>query len=325
MTIPVTATVKRLQLNITSNTGAPAGQIAEFEVYGTAAQNPDLTITDMSWTPSSPIENDDITLRATVKNIGAVEAGATTLNYYLNADKAGSSPVAPLAAGASTTVTLQVGTKAAGSYSVSAKVDEDNEIMEQNNENNSYSHASPLVIGAVESSDLVGTVQWTPATPVAGNAVAFTVNLKNQGNKATASGSHAISVALKNPAGSTIQTLTGSYDGALAAGSSASIHIPGMDSGKWRLYSNNNRGTRHKRSTLKRENNVSQANLTVYSARGASMPYTRYDTDDALRGGGAQLKTAPTFDQALTASEASGRVMSRFLPTGPIWVDGSTR
>ena len=145
-----------------------------------------------------------------------MEAGATTLNYYLNADKAGSSPVAPLAAGASTTVTLQVGTKAAGSYSVSAKVDEDNEIMEQNNENNSYSHASPLVIGAVESSDLVGTVQWTPATPVAGNAVAFTVNLKNQGNKATASGSHAISVALKNPAGSTIQTLTGSYDGALA-------------------------------------------------------------------------------------------------------------
>ena len=76
------------------------------------------------------------------------------------------------------------------------------------------------------------------------------------------------------------------------------------------LYSNNNRGTRHKRSTLKRENNVSQANLTVYSARGASMPYTRYDTDDALRGGGAQLKTAPTFDQALTASEASARYVA---------------
>ena len=75
VTIPVTATVKRLQLNITSNTGAPAGQIAEFEVYGTAAQNPDLTITDMSWTPSSPIENDDITLRATVKTLGPWKPG----------------------------------------------------------------------------------------------------------------------------------------------------------------------------------------------------------------------------------------------------------
>ena len=58
---------------------------------------------------------------------------------------------------------------------------------------------------------------------------------------------------------------------------------------------------------IKRENNVSHANLTVYSSRGASMPYTRYDTDDAVRGGGAMLRTAPTFDQALTASEASGQ------------------
>ncbi|MGG4107079.1 discoidin domain-containing protein [Paenibacillus lautus] len=306
--IPIAATVKRLQLNITSNSGAPAGQIAEFEVYGTPAQNPDLTITDMSWTPVSPNENDNITLSATVKNIGELEAGATTVNFYLNDTKAGSSPVGPLAAGASSTVTLHAGIKTAGSYSVSAKVDEDNEIMEQNNENNSYSHPAPLVIGALESSDLIGTVQWTPATPVAGNAVAFTVNLKNQGNKATASGSHAISVALKNPAGSTIQTLTGGYDGALAAGSSAAVHIPGTwtaENGSYTLTTSIAPDANE--LPVKRENNVSQANLTVYSSRGASMPYTRYDTDDALRGGGALLKSAPTFDQALTASEASGQ------------------
>ncbi|MGV2687141.1 glycosyl hydrolase, partial [Clostridium perfringens] len=123
-----------------------------------------------SWTPVSPNENDNITLSATVKNIGDLEAGATTVNFYLNDTKAGSSPVGPLAAGASSTVTLHAGIKTAGSYSVSAKVDEDNEIMEQNNENNSYSHPAPLVIGALESSDLIGTVQWSPATPVAGNA-----------------------------------------------------------------------------------------------------------------------------------------------------------
>ena len=44
VTIPVNATVKRLQLNITSNSGAPAGQIAEIEVYGTAGENPTLPL-----------------------------------------------------------------------------------------------------------------------------------------------------------------------------------------------------------------------------------------------------------------------------------------
>ena len=40
---------------------------------------------------------------------------------------------------------------------------------------------------------------------------------------------------------------------------------------------------------------------------GAQVPYKRYDTEHATYGGGAQLKTAPTFIQSLTASEASGQ------------------
>lgn len=308
VTIPVTATAKRLQLNITSNSGAPAGQIAEFEVYGKPAQNPDLTIAGLSWTPSSPLENDQITLQAIVKNIGGVEAPPTTVNFYLNSTLAGTSAVGALAVGASTTVSLQAGTYAAASYSLRAKVDENNQIIEQNKENNSYLHSSPLVIAPVESSDLVGTVQWTPTTPAAGNAVAFTVNLKNQGNKASASGSHAISVALKNPAGSTIQTLNGAYNGTLAAGASTSVTIPGTWTAANGSYTvTTTVAADANEAPVKRENNVSQANLSVYSSRGASMPYTRYDTDDAARGGGAILKTAPTFDQALTASEASGQ------------------
>lgn len=67
VTIPVTATVKRLQLNITANSGAPAGQIAEFQVYGSPAANPDLTITGMSWTPAAPDEASAVTLNAVVK------------------------------------------------------------------------------------------------------------------------------------------------------------------------------------------------------------------------------------------------------------------
>lgn len=178
VTIPVTATVKRLQLAIAANSGAPAGQIAEFQVFGTPAANPDLTITGMSWTPASPVETGSVTLNATVKNIGNAAAAATTVNFYLNNELAGSAPVAALAAGASATVSLNAGTLTAGTYPLSAKVDEAGQIIEQNESNNSYTNSSPLVIAPVSSSDLVGTTSWSPGTPAAGSNVAFTVSLK---------------------------------------------------------------------------------------------------------------------------------------------------
>ncbi|MEK3736259.1 MULTISPECIES: discoidin domain-containing protein [Paenibacillus] len=310
VTIPVTATVKRLQLNITANSGAPAGQIAELEVYGTPAPNPDLVITGMSWSPTNPVESNAITLNAIVKNIGNASSPATTVNFYLNNELVGSAPVGVLATGASTTasMTLTAGVKPAATYSVSAKVDEDNLVIEQNEANNSYTNPASLIIAPVSSSDLVGTVTWTPSNPVANNNVTFNVNLKNQGTVTTASGSHGISVVLKNSAGSTIQTYNGSYNGALAGGASVNVAIPGT----WTAINGNYTVTTTvevdaNEIAAKQANNVSVSNLVVYAARGASMPYSRYDTEDATLGGGATLKSAPTFDQALIASEASGQ------------------
>ncbi|WP_337101786.1 CARDB domain-containing protein [Paenibacillus sp. YIM B09110] len=308
VTIPVTATVKRVQLSITGNTGASAGQIAEFQVFGAPGPNPDLIVTNMSWTPSSPIETNAITLSATVKNNGNTGSAATTVNFYLGNELAGTAPVGALTAGSSATVSFNAGAKTAATYPVSAKVDENNAVIEQNESNNGYSNPTALVVAPVASSDLIGTVSWTPGTPVAGNSVAFSVNLKNQGNIASAGGAHAITLALKNAAGSTLQTFSGSYNGSLAAGASVNVSLPGS----WTATS----GTYAAALTIaadanelsvKQANNSSTSNLSVYSARGASMPYTRYDTDDASRGGGAALQSAPTFDQALTASEASGQ------------------
>ncbi|OAX48927.1 hypothetical protein gpAD87_12165 [Paenibacillus sp. AD87] len=307
VTIPVTATVKRLQLNITTNSGAPAGQIAEFQVFGTPAPNPDLTITGMSWSPSSPVENNAITLNAIVKNIGSAASPASNVNFYLNNELAGSSSVAALQAGASTTVSLNAGNKAAASYTLSAKVDENNQIIEENEGNNNYTHASSLVVAPITSSDLVGTVSWSPGTPSANSTVTFTVNLKNQGNMASAGGAHGVTVVLKNAAGATLQTYSGSYTGTLAPGASVNVNV-----GTWTAVTGNYNVTTtvavdNNEAPVKQTNNVVTTGLNVYSARGASMPYTRYDTDDATRGGSATLKSAPTFDQALTASEASGQ------------------
>ncbi|KWX81369.1 glycosyl hydrolase, partial [Paenibacillus riograndensis] len=57
----------------------------------------------------------------------------------------------------------------------------------------------------------------------------------------------------------------------------------------------------------KQVNDVNTANLVVNAQGGASVPDSRYDTDDAVRGGAAVLKSVPDFDQSQIASEASGQ------------------
>jgi hypothetical protein len=308
VTIPVTATVSAVQLKFTANTGSTAGQVAEFQIIGSPAPNPDLLINSLTWSPTAPIETDAITLTSTVNNNGTAASGPTNVNFYLGGTLVGTGNVGALAAGASTNVSVNIGAKNAGSYAVTAKVDESNAVIELNENNNSYTSPSSLTVSQVASSDLVGTVSWTPSNPVANNTVAFNVNLKNQGTIASASGSHGITVVLKNSAGSTIQTFIGSYSGILAAGANVNVAIPGT----WTAVNGNYTVTTTvsvdaNEVTTKQANNVNTTSLVVYAARGASMPYSRYDTDDATSGGGATLQSAPTFDQALIASEASGQ------------------
>ncbi|MBN1412723.1 MAG: right-handed parallel beta-helix repeat-containing protein [Spirochaetales bacterium] len=58
-------------------------------------------------------------------------------------------------------------------------------------------------------------------------------------------------------------------------------------------------------STSPPTNTPTPTNTMVPGSRGATMPYTRYEADAGSYGGGAVLRSAPTFDYALTASEAS--------------------
>ncbi len=143
VTIPVSARVADVRLNFTANTGAPAGQVAEFQVLGDPAPNPDLTVSNVTWTPTSPVETDTITLSARVNNTGTAGSAATDVNFYLGATKVGTAAVGALAVGASTTVTAAIGSRDAGSYPLSAKVDESNAIIEQNDANNTRNERRP--------------------------------------------------------------------------------------------------------------------------------------------------------------------------------------
>jgi hypothetical protein len=305
VTVPVSATTADLRLSFTANSGAPSGQVAELQVIGTPAPNPDLTVNAMTFSPASPVETDAVTLSATVRNAGTAGSAASNVNFYLGTAKVGTAAVPALAAGASATVSANVGAVSAGTYSPSAKVDEANTVIETNEANNSYTNPTNLVVSPVASSDLVASsVAWSPGNPSAGNTVTFTAVVKNQGTIASGSGSHGVTVTVVSGS-STVATLTGSYTGTLAAGASS----PAITLGTWKAV--NGKYTVHtvvavdpNELSVKQGNNTSDKPLFV--GRGANMPYDAYEAEDGQTGGGAAV-VGPNRTVGDLAGEASGR------------------
>ncbi|MFH8935910.1 discoidin domain-containing protein [Streptomyces griseosporeus] len=322
VTVPVSARVADVQLRFTANSGAPAGQLAEFQVIGVPAPNPDLEVTGLTVSPASPVESDTISVSATVRNSGPAEAPASALAVRLGGTKVATAQVGRLAAGAQTTVTASLGQRDAGTYQLSAVADEGNAVIEQNESNNTYTSPASLVVKPVESADLVASsVTTSPSSPAAGDAVTFKVALRNQGNKATTSGSHGVTLTVTDAQGTTVKTLTGAYTGTLAAGASA-----GVDLGTWTAAN----GSYTVKTVIADDGNelpVKRANNTatqpLFVGRGAHMPYDMYEAEDGTVGGGATV-VGPNRTIGDVAGEASGRRAVTLDATGE-YVEFTTR
>ncbi len=220
ITIPVTGRYADVRLQIFSNTGAPGGQVADFQVLGTAAPNPDLVVTSVTWSPADPTETTPITLSATVKNSGSAAAPASSLNFLLGGSVAGTASVGALAAGASATVTANAGTRAQGNYSVAAVADPTNAVVEQNDSNNTLESSSQLTVGQAAGPDLQVTgITSNPANPAPGAQVTFTVAVNNRGTAA----SGATSVTRLTVGTTTLNTNTAS----IAAGATTNVAMTG--------------------------------------------------------------------------------------------------
>ncbi|WP_328491824.1 discoidin domain-containing protein [Streptomyces sp. NBC_00414] len=314
VTVPVTARVADVQLRFTSNTGAPAGQIAEFQVIGTAAPNPDLEVTGLTASPASPVESDEITLTATVRNSGEAAAPASAVALRLGGTKVATASVAALAAGATRTVSASIGARDAGTYQLSAVADDAGAVIEQNETNNTYTSPTSLVVRPVSSSDLVPVLTTTPSGPADGDTVTFKAAVRNQGTTASAGGAHGLTVALVDSKGATVKTLTGSYDGTIAAGATTGA----VTLGTWTAAN----GSYTVRTTVaadanelpvKRENN--SATQSLFVGRGANMPYDMYEAEDGTTGGGAAT-VGPNRTVGDLAGEASGRKAVTLDSTG---------
>ena len=316
VTIPVSATAADFRLQITANTGSGAGQVAEFQVIGVPAPNPDLVITGLTSAPAAPVETDAVTLSATVRNSGTAASGATNVNFYLGTVLAGTANVGGLAAGASATVSANIGPRDAGTYPLSAKVDEANTVIEQNDTNNTFTSASSLVVSPVASSDLIASPSgWTPGNPASGNTVTFSVAIKNQGTVASAGGAHGITVTVTDAtSGSVVKTMTGSYSGAIAAGATSSpVNLGTWTAANGKYTVKTVIATDANELAVKQANNTSTQSLFV--GRGANMPYDMYEAEDGVVSGGASV-IGPNRTIGDLAGEASGRKAVTLNSTG---------
>ncbi|MFJ8086456.1 CARDB domain-containing protein [Streptomyces sp. NPDC096205] len=309
VTIPVTGRYADIRLTFFSNTGAPGGQVAELQVVGTAAPNPDLTVTGLNWTPAAPSEADPVTVNATIRNAGTAAAPATTVNVSVEGTVAGSASVPALAAGASTTVPVTVGRRPMGSYTVSAVVDPTGTVPEQDDSNNSRTAAGKLVVGQSPGPDLrVTGITSNPAAPAVGAPVSFTVAVHNRGTTAVPAGT-----VTRLTAGTT--TLNGTT-GAVAAGETVTVPVSGTwtatDGGVTLTATADATGTV---TETDENNNVFARSLVV--GRGAAVPYTEYEAEDARYQGTLLTADAKrTFGHTNFATESSGRRSVRLNSTG---------
>ncbi|WP_405151116.1 discoidin domain-containing protein [Sphaerisporangium sp. NBC_01403] len=307
--IDFAATVADVQLKFAGNTGAPGGQVAEFQVIGVPAPNPDLTVTNLSWTPTSPIETNAITVSATVKNAGTAASGADSVNLYVGGTLVGTVAIPALPVNGTATVTQNIGTRPAGSYPVSATVDADNTVFEQNEDNNSLTAASPLVVAEAPGPDLqVLSISSNPSNPAVGAAVTFNVAVKNRGNTAVS----VTTVTRLVVGGTTLNTNTAP----IAAGATANVAV----TGSWTATSGGATitatadATNVVAETNENNNTFSQA---IVVGRGAAVPWVEYEAEAASYQG-TLLEADPlrTFGHTNFATESSGRKSVRLNSTG---------
>lgn len=271
----------------------------------TPSPMPDFVITDITYTPASPVSGNSVTFSAVIKNQGTAAGAPGVVAFKVDGTQVSASPnnTASLAAGATLPVTATgTWTAVVGSHAISATADNANATAEGSETNNTYTE--DLTVSPQPGIDLVVTdISWSPSYVTAGNAVSFTAVVKNQGTTAGAAGIVAFKVDGAQVAASSNNTSP------IAAGSTAIITA----SGTWAATSGSHSvsataDNSNTTSETDEANNTYSVNMSVGSGgRGATVPYTRYESEDAAKGGAAVLREAPDFNYALIASEASNQ------------------
>ncbi len=135
---------------------------------------PDLTIQSIRWSPEVPTAGDSIIFDVIVKNHGSLKAESTYISYYVNKVSMGRHLIEDIEAGASVTRSFTC-SALTGTYSFTAKVDEDGQIIESDESNNTRTLHLP-------APDLfIDSITWTSENPFEFSPVTFTAVIGNRG------------------------------------------------------------------------------------------------------------------------------------------------
>ncbi|NGN63648.1 APHP domain-containing protein [Streptomyces sp. A7024] len=309
VSVPVSGVYEDVRLQFHANSGAPGGQVAELQVIGAAAPAPDLTVTTLDWTPEKPSAEDEITVKATVRNSGNAASQATAMEASLGGTVAGSASVPALAAGATADVEVRVGKRPAGSYTVSAVADPNDTIDESDDTNNSRTADAKLVVERSPGPDLEPTgITTSPEHPATGTKVTFKVSVRNNGTSQAAAGT----VTRLTVNGSALQGTAP----AVPAGGSATVDI----TGDWTATSGGATLTANADATgalaeTDETNNVFTRSVVI--GRGAAVPYTEYEAEDGdYKGTLLKADAKREFGHTNFDTESSGRSSVRLNQTG---------
>jgi len=147
------------------------------ETYSFSVLAPDLIIETITWSPGNPSKGDAVTFNVKIKNQGTDRASSSRVYFYIDGSSRGYQEVQAIEAGAAVTKPF-TWVAQAGSHDIKAIVDKDGWITESDKDNN-----EKTVTFFTLAPDLtIDTITWSPENPSAGDAVTFTVIIKNQGS-----------------------------------------------------------------------------------------------------------------------------------------------
>ena len=151
------------------------------------ATPPDLTITSLAVSPSSPAAGDVVTVTVGYANLGTTGARDVALKLFNGASQVGGTCTTPTLAGGQRG-TLQIETTLdAGNLTLTAKIDPSNTVAESDEDNNAAS--VQVVVQSVPRPDLAvaaADIAFSNGSPVPGETIQVTAVVHNDGSEPSA-------------------------------------------------------------------------------------------------------------------------------------------
>ena len=180
-----------------NNSVSESDENNDFPSLTTFTKNPDkpdLTVSALSFTPTSGVGGTVLNISTTIKNIGNISAGASTIKYYFSDDATwestdlyiGADAVAALIVNGTSpeSITWTIPTTlAAGDYYVIVRVDVNNTVTELD-ESNSFPSANTFDL--VEKPDLVvSALTFNPTSGARSTTLNISTTVRNIGTAST--------------------------------------------------------------------------------------------------------------------------------------------